>query len=83
VIPSFRWQVSQSTGALLCAAFEIVEFLAGTTDETTSFFTCRRLKNSVTTLLDSSAVPIRVGREIRFLDANASFAYELLTSINR
>jgi hypothetical protein len=83
VIPSFLFQVSQRTGALLCAAFEIVEFLAGTTDETTTFFICRRFKSSATTLVDSSAVGIRAGWEIRFLDANASFAYELLTSINK
>ena len=83
MIPSFRFQFNQSTGALLCAAFEIVEFLSGTTDETTSFFTCRRLKNSTTTLLESSAVGIRAGLETCSLDANASFAYELLTSINK
>ena len=81
--PSFSFQSSQSTGALLCAAFEIVEFFVGTTDETTSFFICRCLKNSATTLLESSAVGIRAGLETRSLDANASFAYELLTSINK
>jgi hypothetical protein len=52
----------------------MVEFFDGTTDETTSVFTCRRLKNSVTTLLESSTVGIRAGLETRFLDANASFA---------
>ncbi len=81
--PSFSFQSSQSTCALLCAAFEIAEFFVGTTDETTSFFTCRRLKNSATTLLESSEVGIRAGLETRSLDANASFAYELLTSINK
>jgi hypothetical protein len=67
----------------LCAAFEIAEFFAGTTDETTSFFTCRHLKNSAIVLLESSAVGIRAGLETRCLDANASFTYELLTSINK
>jgi hypothetical protein len=64
-------------------ASEIAEFFVGTTDETTSFFTCRRLKNSATTLLENSAVRSRAGLETRCLDANASFAYELLTSINK
>jgi hypothetical protein len=68
---------------LLCAAFEIAEFFVGTTEETTSFFTCRRLKNSATTLLESAEVGTSVGLETRSLDANASFAYELLTSINK
>ena len=81
--PSFSFQSSQSTCALLRAAFEIAQFFVGTTDETTSFFICRRLKNSATTLLESSEVGIRAGLETRSLDANASFAYELLTSINK
>ena len=81
--PSFSFQFSQSSCAFLCAAFEIAEFFVGTTDETTSFFTCRRLKNSATTLLESADVGIRVGLETPSLDANASFAYELLTSINK
>jgi hypothetical protein len=68
---------------LLCAAFKIAEFFVGTTDETTSFFTCRRLKNSATTLLESFAVEIRAALETRCLDAKAIFAYELLTSINK
>jgi hypothetical protein len=67
----------------LWAAFEIAEFFAGTTDEMTSLFTCRRLKNSATILLESSEVKTRAGLETRSLDANASFAYELLTSINK
>jgi hypothetical protein len=61
----------------------MTEFFAGTTEETTSFFTCRRLKNSATALPESAEVGIRVGLETRSLDANASFAYELLTSINK
>jgi hypothetical protein len=67
----------------LCAPLEIAEFFVGTTDETTSFFTCRRLKNSATTLLESFGVGIRAGLDTRWRDANASFAYELLTSINK
>lgn len=81
--PSFSFQFSQSTCALLRAALEIAEFFVGTTDETTSFFTARRLKNSAITLLESSAVGIRVARDNRSLDANATFAYELLISINK
>jgi hypothetical protein len=68
---------------LFCAAFEIAEFFLGTTDETTSFFTCRRPKNSATTPLESFAVDIRAGLETCSFDANAIFAYELLTSINK
>jgi hypothetical protein len=67
----------------LCAAFEIAEFFVGTTDETTTLFISRRLKNAATTLLESSAVGIRTGLETRALDAKAIFAYELLTSINK
>jgi hypothetical protein len=59
---------------LLRAAFEIAEFFVGTTDEITTLFTCRRLKNSATTLLESSEVGMRVALETRSLDANASFA---------
>ena len=81
--PSFTFQVSQSTCARLCAALKIAGFFVGTTDETTTLFTCRRLKNFATTLLEISAVRIRTGLETRALDANASFAYELLTSINK
>ena len=81
--PRLSFQFSQSTCALLRAAFEIAEFFVGTTDETTSFFICRRVKNSATTLLERSEVGIRAGLETRSLDANASFAYELLTSINK
>jgi hypothetical protein len=83
VTPSLSFQFSQTTCALLCAAFEIAEFFAGTTDETTSFFTSRRRKNSAMALLESFPVGIRAGLETRFLDANASFAYELLTSISK
>ena len=83
MIPRFRFQSSQSTGALLRAAFEIAEFFVGTTDETMTFFTCRRLKKSTTEPLESSAVGIRTGLETCFWDANASLAYELLTSINK
>ena len=81
--PKVSFQSSQSTCALLCAAFEIAEFFVGTTDETTSFFTCRRFKNSLTTLLETSEVGIRTGLESRSLEAKASFAYELLTSITK
>ena len=81
--PIFSFQSSQSTCALFRAAFEIAAFFAGTTDEMTSFSTCRRLKNSAITLRESSEVGIRAGLETRSLDANASFAYELLTSINK
>ena len=81
--PSLSFQSSQSTWTLLRAAFEIAEFFVGTTEETMSFFTCRRLKNSATALLESVEVGIRVGFETRSLDEKASFAYELLTSINR
>jgi hypothetical protein len=83
VTPSFSFQSSQITCALLCAAFEIAAFFVGTTDETTSFSTCRRLKNSATILRESSEVGTRAELETRSLDANASFAYELLTSINK
>jgi hypothetical protein len=83
VTPSLSFQSNQSTCALLCAAFEIAEFFVGTTEETTSFFTCRRLKNSATILVESTDVGTRVGLKTRSLDANASFAYELLTSINK
>ena len=81
--PSLSFQSSQSTCALLCAAFEIAEFFVGTTDETTTLFTCRRLNNSATTLLETSEVGIRVGLETRSFEANAIFANELLTSISK
>ena len=81
--PSSSFQFSQITCALLCAAFEIAEFFFGTTEETTSLSTRRRLKNAAITLLESAEVGIRVELETRSLDANASFAYELLTSINK
>ena len=61
----------------------MAEFLVGTTEETTTFFTGRRLKNLATTLLESAEVGMRVGLDTRSLDANASFAYELLISINK
>ena len=81
--PSLSFQSSQSTCAWLCAAFEIAEFFVGTTDETTTLFTCRRLNNSATTLLETSEVGIRVGLETRSFDANAILANELLTSISK
>jgi len=46
-------------------------------------FTCRRPKNSATTPPESFAVEIRTALEICCFDANAIFAYELLTSINK
>jgi hypothetical protein len=68
---------------LLCAAFEIAEFFAGTTDDTTTFVTCLFRRNSATTLVESLPVMIRTGVETRFFDANATFAYELLISTNK
>ena len=81
--PSLSFQFSQRTCALSRAAFEIAEFFVGTTDETTTLFTCRRLNNSATTLLETSEVGTRMGLETRSLDAKAIFAYELLTSISK
>jgi hypothetical protein len=65
------------------AAFEIAEFFAGTTEETTTLRTCRFPRNPATTLLESLLVAIRTGAETRLTDANANFAYELLISTNK
>ena len=81
-MPSFNVESSQSTSTFF-AAFEIVGFFSGTTDETTTFLTFCLLKNPVTTSLESLVVAIRTGAESRVIDANVSFVYELLISTNK
>jgi hypothetical protein len=73
-MPSFNFQSSHSTFALSRTAAPITEFFAGTTDETTTFCTCRRRKNPAITLLESSAVVTRTGVDTRWFDAYAIFA---------
>ena len=64
-------------------AFDSAGFFAGTTDDTMTFGTVRCRRNPATTLCERSLVAIRIGADTRVFDANANFAYELLTSINK
>jgi hypothetical protein len=76
-------QFSQSTLVFFPAAFDTAEFLAGTTDDTTILRMFRCARNPEITPLESLAVAIREGFEIRLRDAKANFVYELLISINK
>ena len=82
VRPSFNVESNQITSTFL-AAFKIAGFFFGTTDETTIFLTFCLPKSPAITPLESLAVAIRTGAESRFVDANATFVYELLISTNK
>jgi hypothetical protein len=65
------------------AAFEIAGFFSGTTEETTTWRTLRCFKKRKNRVLESLLVAIRMGVEIRLVDAKANFVYELLISTRR